>query len=282
MVDRQGKRVSLQFRFWTFFLIIVGGRRRCSCGLTPSAKVGASAIFTMDTLKAIYLPYVYFRWIHIIHVLRKIQVFKFNNNRKGQLAFPSKLLYNRDLLSQTKFASRWTLTKHSTGGLHSPRSLRVRLVAWLKFPVYSTFKSIQKKDRLTTLIVVTGHDQKAQMIRFGIPFQPAELSHSQSTGCYMSQDFQGVHIKYISSTGMEFPFNRSCVSSLADYPRAYSFGGFHLDWQFWLAFFNGSHIFTDRRGRRKNKWKLNLPETLVWSCAVSKSISVKKKWTDKE
>ena len=40
--------------------------------------------FTMDTLKG-DLPYVYFQWIHKIHVIRKIQGFKFNNNRKGRL-----------------------------------------------------------------------------------------------------------------------------------------------------------------------------------------------------
>ena len=41
----QRKLVSLQFHFWRFFSIIVGGRRRCSCGSTPWAKVEASAIF---------------------------------------------------------------------------------------------------------------------------------------------------------------------------------------------------------------------------------------------
>ena len=36
------------------------------------------------------------------------------------LAFLSKLLYNRDLLWQTRFGSGWTMTKYSTSGLHSP------------------------------------------------------------------------------------------------------------------------------------------------------------------
>ena len=82
------------------------------------------------------------------------------------LAFLSKLLFNHDLLWQTRFGSGWTLTKHSTGGLHSPRSLRVRLAAWLEVPVYRT-KVYKKKKPLTTLFVVTGHDQKAKSFVLG-------------------------------------------------------------------------------------------------------------------
>ena len=36
------------------------------------------------------------------------------------LAFLSKLLFNRDFIWQTTFGSGWTVTKYSTGVLHSP------------------------------------------------------------------------------------------------------------------------------------------------------------------